>query len=343
MKRSDKRLAGLSTVRMYHEVFEQPGIFAKIWAGRESMAHLANKLSKASWVVFTAFGSSYNAALYGQLLFYRYLGIPSFAATPGFFISSRRKLKISNGLVIAISQSGEVQEVIEAVKHLKKTGLRTLAITNTQASPLARQCDEVLLLRAGPEKSVPATKTFTATLFTLQLLAAYWNAPGLLKKLGRTEELSRNVLKEEEKMFSLAEKLVMKSRGFVLSSEALKPVAAEGSLKLNECSYFMAEPFEWREFFHGPIALAEEETPALLLEEPGTEKTVADLSHLLRRRGVHSHIIRLPLAARVKTAELGVIPFSVSFQLLALGLGLLKGRNPDRPRSLHKVTQTPLG
>jgi len=331
----------LEKVQMYREISEEPEILAKIWSNRESIHHLSRKLSKVSWILLTAFGSSYNAALYGQVLFYRFLGIPSFVATPGFFLNRPKKFKMKNGLLIAISQSGKIREVLEVVDSLGKS-VRTLAVTNDLKSPLAHLSDEVLALGAGPEKSIPATKTFIATLYNLQLLVAYWKARFLLEGLSKTEEMSRRALGEKQEMKNLAKKVVMKSRGFILASEVLKPIASEGSLKLNECAYFMAEAFEWREFFHGPIALAQKDTPAFLLCEPGKEKAWNHLTNVLTKRGVYTYPLALPKFPFASKIQLAAIPFSILLQILALYLALLKGRNPDHPRSLEKITQTPV-
>lgn len=341
-KGEDKPRARLERTRMFREIYEQPEILEKIWNQRQSVASLAKKISGAASIVFTAFGSSYNAALYGQVLFYHYLGIPSLVATPGFFLRPERKLKIRHGLLVAISQSGKVREVIEAVSFLKKTGMRTLAVTNDRHSPLAHTCDEVLPLEAGPEKSVPATKTFTATIFHLQLLAGYWGARNLLRELGRTAEICTEVLRETEEIKELSKRLAKCSRGFILSPESLKPIACEGGLKLNECAYLMTESFDWREFFHGPIASAQRETTAIFLADPGDRKATSRVAGVLKTSDVRAYLLQLPERLQVAGANLAAIPYSVLLQVLALYLALLKGENPDHPRLLHKITQTPL-
>lgn len=326
--------------QMFREIEEQPEILSALWKRRESIKQLVQSFSKTSWIIFTAFGSSYNAALYGQVLFYRFLGIPSMVATPGFFLRSQKKPDLKNGLVVAISQSGKVREVIEASRILKRSGVRSLALTNDANSPLAHASDDRFVLGAGIERSVPATKTFTATLFSLQLIAAFWGAREMLKNLARTAELARQTIDQRGEMRRLARKLSGDSRGFIISPEALKPIACEGALKLNECANFMAEPFDWREFFHGPIALAERKTPAVFLADPGDPKASANFLGTLKKRGARAYSI--PSLKNRKDASVAAIPYAIQLQMLALELARLKGRNPDHPRALHKVTQTPL-
>jgi len=325
---------------MFQEISEQPEILEKIWGSRHQLKSLAAKIPARSndLIVFTAFGSSYNAALYGQLLLYRYLGVLSLVKPPGFFLNGDKKMKAAPSFVIAISQSGEVNDVIEAVVSLKRKGARTLGITNNPNSSLAKRCHDVIDLSAGKEKSVPATKTFTSTLFHLQLLIALRTGKKLLSSLGRVPDLSRQALAELESMKRLSHDLETRSRGFVLASESLRPIAVEGSLKLNECAYFMAEPFGWKEFFHGPIAMAGVDTPAIILEDPMSKTPSQKLVKMLKKINVPAFPLRLT-HKKIDDPELAAVPFTILLQLLALALAHAKGRNPDHPRYLHKITQ----
>ncbi len=341
--REASNLSSATKTQMFREILEQPENLERLWIGRNDFVRLAKKVSKSSMIYFTAFGSSYNAALYAQYLLYHFLGLPSVVATPTFFLNPRKKLREKAGLAIAISQSGKVHEVILAIQALRKAGLQTLAITNNANSDLAKNCHDVLPLQAGPEKSVPATKTFTATLFSLQLLVAHWGAKSMLRGLSQTPSLCQKILEGTHEMKLVASRLGTATRGFVLAPEALRPIALEGSLKLNECAYLMAEPFEWKEFFHGPVALAERETPALLLRQPDDLKSSFQVEKLLKKIGVRSLPIGLERFKEIKDSNMAAIPFTLLFQLIAHHLALLRGRNPDHPRHLQKVTQTPIG
>lgn len=330
------------SIRMFQEIREQPEILENIWTHRSGIGSIIPSFSNISLVLFIAFGSSYNAALFGQLLFYHYLGIPALVATPGFFMMPKSRARLKNALVIAISQSGEVEDVIQGVEHLKRIGGRTLAVTNNPDSRLARLCQEVLPLYAGPEKSVPATKTFTATLFTLQLLGAFWGAKGLLKSLPKVPDYSEDMLRESHRMETLSKKIFSASRGFILSSESLKPVSSEGSLKFNECAQIMLEPFEWREFFHGPISLADKETPILLLRGTKRFGLFADLERTVKKTRAPVYPVKLPVSFQSEDVGLSAIPYTIALQLLSFYAACRKGINPDRPRFLHKVTQAPV-
>lgn len=327
---------------MHQEISEQPLILDRIWNARNELARLARRFARYRRVFFTAFGSSYNAALHGQFLLYRYLGIPSLVATPGFFADAP-ELSSRDALLMAISQSGEVQEVIQAVKFLKKRGAHTVAVTNEPGSLLAKTCHEVLPLRAGPERSIPATKTFTATLYNLQILTAYWGRKARLFPLARGAERCAAALEAENAVKMLARKLREISSGFILAPDPLKAVAVEGALKLKECAYMMADAFEWREFFHGPVALAGKETPVLLLPDPASPSSTVRVRSRLQKFGVKA--FSLPSSGhslREREADDAAIPLTVQVQLLALHLAVLSGRNPDHPRHLSKVTETKL-
>jgi glucosamine--fructose-6-phosphate aminotransferase (isomerizing) len=327
-------------IKMLQEIKEQPEALLRVWQNRLQIQLLSKKLSNKKFVFFTAFGSSYHAGLYGQFLFSHCLGIPSMAFTPSFFLEKNQKLSYQRKLVVAISQSGEVKEVVEAAALLKKKGAFILAMTNNTNSKLARISDELLPLLAGPEKSVPATKTFTTTLFTLQLLTALWGAKSLLASLAKIPDISLYILQEEKKMEALAKQLAKPVRALILAPEPLRAIAQEGALKLKECTYMMAEAFEWHEFFHGPIALMEKETPALFLRDIKDPKTSTHLVKRLKEASRFTYDISTPTILQIRNPILAPIGYAILLQMLALHTALEKKINPDRPRRLHKVLRT---
>lgn len=327
---------------MLDEIREQPAILERAWNRRNEIAALAKEVSGARLVVLTAFGSSFHAALHGQALFMRLLGIPAITATPSFFLEHGKRLDLRNSLVIAISQSGKVEEVIAALRALKREGGKTIGITNDPDSRLAASCHFLLPLEAGKERSVPATKTFTATLYAIQILTACLaqkNKP-LLRALAQVPETAGAVLGREREMEKLARALRDRSRCLLLAPEALRPVAQEGGLKLKECAYVMADHFEWREFFHGPVALMERETPAILLRHPGDPEMSAQVESRVKKAGRFVYPVSVGESLPARDESLLPVGYAILFQLLAFHLALEKKINPDTPRRLHKVVRT---
>ena len=160
---------------MRHEIFEQPQVIARLLEREGPAIHaLARRWRKRPprLVVLAARGSSDNAALYARYLIEILLGIPVSLAAPSVRTLYAARLHLGGALVICLSQSGRSPDIVEFMRSAADGGARTIAITNDPRSPLARASDDVLLLHAGPERSVAATKTYTAQLTVLSLLVA---------------------------------------------------------------------------------------------------------------------------------------------------------------------------
>jgi glucosamine--fructose-6-phosphate aminotransferase (isomerizing) len=244
-----------------------------------------------------------------------------------------------------------VAAVLDAAKA---AGARTIAITNAERSRVARSADAVFALHAGPERSIAATKTHTATCVALAMLAsgcaeARGRAPLPLGGLADAVEEAVGLDGEARRLaraIGRARSLVLLGRGLVY------PTALEAALKVKELARIWAEPYSSADLAHGPIALLGPDTPAVIFSARGTvESDARDLARRLKARKVRILAITNDerLAAEVDGAVLlrsrpheavAAIAFVVVAQLLAAELARRRGLDPDRPAGLTKVTRT---
>lgn len=338
------------------EILEQAEVTrARIAEGSEAVRETAEVIAERgpAGFVIAARGTSDHAATYAKyLLEVRNRAVVSLAA-PSAFSLYRTPPDVSRFCVIGISQSGASVDICEVVEEARRQGALTIALTNNADSRLGRAADRVLPLGAGEERSVPASKTYTATLCLLAMLSeALTPDAAFAAGLGRVPESIELVLeaaRSEGVVARLAEQLdapclAVLGRGFHLAT------AQEIALKIMETSYALAEARSIADFQHGPLAIIEPGFPVLLLEAGGPA-----LSQMQELAGqVHE------LGARVVTLTdqagepdpltwalpLGLpepltpIPFAVAGQLLALAIARRRGLDPDQPRSLRKVTIT---
>ena len=347
---------------MREEILEQPSsIERSLKEGRAIVRNVARRINFArpNFVLIAARGSSDNAATYARYIFEAYTGLPVSLAAPSLFTLYHRQPDLRNAWVIGISQSGRSEDIVEVVREGRKQGALTLALTNDPTSALAEAAAEVLPFNAGPELSVAATKTYTAELALIALLAAeIADDNGLRMGLDRLPAAVSTALQLEDRLSELANQELYKNarhcltlgRGYNFST------ALELALKLKETSYFFAAPYSSADFLHGPFALAEESLPALLVGANGPAiPGLLELGQKLNERGVEliaigddQGLLKLPTSKdRAFALNLTGIPEALSpavcvvpGQLFALHLALARGHNPDKPRGLQKVTST---
>lgn len=339
------------------EIHDQPDTLRQfIEEEREQVAAVARKIRQAGvrYVVLAARGTSDNAALYARYLLESFCDLPVSLAAPSVYTLYRSPPDLKDALVIGVSQSGEGEDVIEVVAEGRRQGALTLALTNFAGSPLADEAEEVILLRAGEEKSVAATKTYTAQLYALAWLAAYLRGlddateaalcvvPGQVAQVLALEE----VIADRAERYRYADHFVVVGRGYNYAT------AFEIALKLKELTYIVAEPYSSADFRHGPIAMVEPGFPMMVVAPAGA--TQADLHTLLvdlAERQAELLVVsdeealleqaRLPLPLNVAVPEwLSPLLCVLPGQLLAYHLALAKDLDPDNPRTLQKVTIT---
>ena len=300
-------------------------------------------------MMLVARGTSDNAAYYAKYLFEVTLGVPASLASPSVFTLYESRMKLDDVLVIGISQSGESKDVLETVRRSRELGASTLSITNDEGSSLAEAAEFHFPLRAGEEKSVAATKTYTAELLLSYLLVAALNgekAPD--KDVTRLPEAAREVLGSGWKgtdRYRYAEHMVVTSRGYNLAT------AQEAALKLMETSYVVAESFSEADLKHGPIAMIGRDFPVGAVVPPGKGRPgMTSLVASLDDKGAEVAVISDDgaLAGGAKVGfpmpiscpeELSPVLYAIPPQMLAEELALLKGLDPDAPRGLSKVTE----
>jgi glucosamine--fructose-6-phosphate aminotransferase (isomerizing) len=298
-------------------------------------------------VVTCARGSSAHAATYGKHLIERTIGAPVAEAAPNIASVYGRQLKLKDQLFLAISQSGKSDDLIAMARSARAAGALTVAMLNVTDSPLARACDLVLPIGAGPELSVAASKTFVATVTALQRLVAAWTNDTALARAvdALPEQLAKAAALdwgEATRALGRAHSLVAIGRGPTLA------IAREASLKLKETCNLHAEAFSGAEFLHGPVALAAPTYPILMFTPtdaaaPGMRQLAAQLrakgTALLATEAGDGAPGRLP-ALPSAHPETDAVCLVQSFYTMLLGLAELLGADVDRPRHLQKVTRT---
>lgn len=338
------------------EIREQPGVLARlIESERENVRRIAAKFRRSDFTYLTmaARGTSDNAALYGKYLFGAMLRLPVALTAPSLFTMYHQPPDLSRSLVVAVSQSGESTDILAVVEEARRQGVPTLAITNIAGSALAKAADEVILLHAGEEVSVAATKTYTASLAAFAILGASWHGDdSRWDELARVPEMAAAALEEEPAAQALAGQMANLTDCAVIGRGFNYATAFEMALKLKELAYIRAEPYSSADFLHGPLALVDETFRAVEIAPSGAVyENLVEFTERIKREGARVIAISdrkefLKMAeAGLKLPEglpewLSPIVAIVPCQLLALHLTLAKGHAVDMPRSLSKVTRT---
>jgi len=303
-------------------------------------------------VLFIARGSSDNAAVYGQYLCSVRGGRLATLASPSVATAYGARLDLEGVLAVSVSQSGRTEEIVATQDWARTCGARTVAVTNGEGSPLAERADLALVTRAGEELAVPATKTFTTQLAALAVLGLALAGDDVGRLRVVPEALDR-ALGAAEAAEALAERLTYVERLAISARGYAYACARELALKLQEACYVTALGLSYADLEHGPIAVVDAATPALLLaasrDEPMLGPMTA-LAHRCRSEGAHVYGIggdaEFAAACSVALpdpglpAELAPLTLVVPGQLLTEALARAKGIDPDAPRALRKVTQT---
>jgi len=315
-------------------------------------------------IVLAARGTSDNAAQFGRYLLEVSTGIPVSLAAPSVFTLYKARLQLKDTVVVAISQSGESTDTNLVLERAKAAGAFTIGITNERDSTLAQLAEDAFLVRAGKEKSVAATKTYTGQLACFYLLAHALGAPIKAQDLQRIPEWTAAALKLEKQIRARAERYCFMRHAVCVGRGLNYANSFEFALKLMETCYVVAERFSSADLLHGPIAMLEQSFPAFLFCPSGaTWKPMCELISKLHSIQAETVVItdksnknavtlkdieQEPLTIPVSLAKKGPlpeelytpIPYVIPAQLFADSLAEVKHLDPDRPRTLNKVTQT---
>jgi glucosamine--fructose-6-phosphate aminotransferase (isomerizing) len=292
-------------------------------------------------------GSSDHAASYFASLTMSRLGVPVATLPMSVATLQQAPLQVRDQLALAFSQSGKSPDLVGTMEALRQAGALTVAAVNVSGSPLADACEFELPLVAGPELSVAATKSYIAMLSISAQLVAHWQKDAeLLAALKTLPEALRTAGKLDwstavEELRGI-ERMIVIGRGLGLA------IAQEAALKLKETSGIQAEAFSSAEVRHGPMELIDRDYPLLVFAPRGPEQAgLLQLARDMKARGARVLLAApadvpeatLPLATTAHAA-LDPIAAILSFYVMAAGLAAARGRNPDAPRHLNKVTET---
>ena len=354
---------------MLKEIFEQPKSIHDTMRGRllvdEGIIKMAGiwdhleRINKAERIIIIACGTSWHAGLIGEYLIEEFARIPVEVEYASEF-RYRNPIITNKDVVIAISQSGETADTMEAIKLAKERGAFVYGICNVVDSSIARVTNAGSYTHAGPEIGVASTKAFTAQLTILSLIALklgkhngnLGNAD-FMRLITELDTLAKKIEEVFESTHEITQKI---ARNFVNAANFLYlgrgynyPAALEGALKLKEISYIHAEGYPAAEMKHGPIALIDENMPIVIIapKKGHYDKIVSNVQEIKARKGkviavvnkgdvqvasMADYVIEIP-----ETSEcFSPIVASVPLQLLAYYIAVYRGANVDQPRNLAK-------
>ncbi|MFH8365657.1 SIS domain-containing protein [Streptomyces sp. NPDC018031] len=339
---------------MAGEMAEQPAVLRRILdQGAPAIRRTAERIAARNprFVLLTARGTSDNAALYAKYLLEVLLGKPCGLTSMSTTTAYGAEPDLTDVLVITVSQSGGSPDLVASTRAARAAGAITLAVTNNPDSPLAAVSEHHIDVLAGPEKALPATKTYTA-----ELLALYLFVEGMRGGDGsaaqalpdRAQEIldRRAEVRQLASRYRFAERMVLTSRGYGY------PTAKEAALKLMETSYIPALSYSGADLLHGPLAMVDNISPVIAIV-PGGRGGRALRPVLDRLRGRGADLVVIGPREEVDQASAGfALPTEgvaeevqpileiLPLQLLAYEVTIARGQDPDAPRALAKVTET---
>jgi glucosamine--fructose-6-phosphate aminotransferase (isomerizing) len=350
--------------KMLEEIRQQPAALERtLRAELRPIQRFKQRLEarRPRFILLAARGTSDNAAQFGRYLLEITTGIPVSMVAPSIFTLYRATVDLREVLVVAVSQSGESTDTNLVLERAREQGALTVGITNESRSALAHLAEHLFLVRAGREKSVAATKTYTGQLLILYLLAYALGARIRLEDLARLPEWTAAALELEPEIAECSQRYRFMTDTVVVGRGLNYANAFEFSLKLMETCYVMAERFSSADFLHGPIAMVEPSFPVFLFAPggvtwPSTRQMLDRLRQLKAEtliitdrgnreaRDCASRSISVPVKLGRRRAipeDLYTpIPYIIPAQIFAACLAEQKGLDADRPRTLTKVTRT---
>ena len=328
--------------------------------GTAHLGGISDQLSRiqdAHRIYITACGTSWHAGLMGKYLIEEYAGIPVHVEYASEF-RYRKPIINSKTVVIGISQSGETADTLAAIRKAKSFGALTVGICNVVGSSVARETDCGIYTHAGPEIGVASTKAFTSQVAVLFLLSLCFGRKNKLSALTGQKFAQalmnignqvKIILDNSESILEVAKSTVHNENFLYLGRGLNFPVALEGALKLKEISYIHAEGYPAAEMKHGPIALIDEKMPVVCLapHDDTFDKVLSNIQEVKARKGVIITVTDKRTKQLEKVSDYlidvpsthpKIFPMlaSISLQLLAYHLAVLRGCDIDQPRNLAK-------
>ena len=338
------------------ELCEQPAALARLLERQAAhVEEVANAFRRddVQYILIASRGSSSNAARYAQYLLGRAQRVPVMFATPSLYTIYEQPPRLDGAVVLGISQSGASPDVVSVLAEARRQGRPTVSITNALDSPIAKQSDAVLLLEAGEERSVAATKTYMNSLGAIALLFTAVDGSNAAR-----DELSRMpALLERQIALSFAtaprlEPYADATGATVVARGVNFGTAHEVALKIRELSGLVVEAYSPADLMHGPVAAIQPGWPVVAIAPTGpVQASVAEVLPALEERGARLLVISdaEPLLDRADTALplvpgvpewLSPLTAVIPGQTSALRIAQLRGLDLDRPVGLKKITLT---
>ena len=349
---------------MLKEIYEQPTVLQNTLFGRFAPNGMDIDLDLSldprsiDRVVITAAGTASYAGMVGQALIERLARVSATTIVSSEFRYGEPVVD-ERTLCVAVSQSGETIDTLEALREAKRRGAKTMAVLNVKGSSLSREVDDVLYIHAGPEIGVASTKAYTAMVAAFTLLSVWLGrgrgavpdeqARELVRGLRELPKLTERALTVRDDIVAMAELVKGATSALFLGRGVNVPTAHEGALKLKEISYIHAESYPTGEMKHGPIALIDDGLPVIAVATASSlyDKTVSNLQEVKARDGnliviasegdttIGTHadnVVYVPRVHELLSPIINVVPM----QLLAYEVAHRLGRDVDQPRNLAK-------
>ncbi len=352
---------------MLKEIMEQPESIMNSMRGRflyqygtarlGGLREVENRIASSKRIIISACGTSWHAGLVGEYMLEQFTGIPVEVEYASEF-RYRNPIVNHDDTMIFISQSGETADTLAAMIEAKRRGALVLGLVNGVGSSIARESDAGVYIHAGPEIGVASTKAFTSQLIVLALVTlligrkkhmSEQDGKRIIEEMEKIPAKVEEILKLNDKIEKIAEDFVDAKNFLYLGRGYNFPVALEGALKLKEISYIHAEGYPAAEMKHGPIALIDENMPAIFLAPKDSvyDKIISNIEEVKARKGkiiaiasvndntidsLVDYTIKIPDTIRMLMPILNVIPL----QLLSYHIAVKKGLDVDQPRNLAK-------
>ncbi|MCF8267602.1 MAG: glutamine--fructose-6-phosphate transaminase (isomerizing) [Ignavibacteriales bacterium] len=352
---------------MLKEIMEQPESVFNAMRGRllfeDGISKLGGlkgfeqKIADSERIIISACGTSWHAALVGEYMLEQFCEVPVEVDYASEFRYRNPIIKKTDTLIF-ISQSGETADTLAAMREAKRKGALVLGVCNVVGSSIARESQAGVYIHAGPEIGVASTKAFTAQLIVLALITlmvgrhkslSLVDGQNIIREIQSLPEKIKKILSLNSEIEKIAEKFKDAKNFLYLGRGYNFPVALEGALKLKEISYIHAEGYPAAEMKHGPIALIDENMPAVFIAPKDSvyDKVISNIEEVRARKGriiaiasendnkidsLVEYSIKIPDTIRMLMPILSVIPL----QMLAYHIAVKRGLNVDQPRNLAK-------
>ncbi len=342
------------TAAMRDELAQGPGIVAGLLEARDRQIREVARAIRGrpvDTVVIAARGTSDHAALYAKYVLGARNGLNVALAAPSLVTLYHAAPRVAGGVVLGISQSGQSPDVVAVLREGREQGALTVALTNDPASDLAEVADEVIELGAGPERAVPATKTYLAEIALIAMLSsALSDDHESRSELAALPSALQDAFGSEAEAERLAGEWATEERCVVLARGFHYATAREWALKLKEVAYVTAEPYSAADFQHGPMALVESGFTALAVATSGP--ALGSMAEVLRRLAAASaRLLVLSDRGELRALDDGLsvpslpewlspLAAIIPAQLFAYHLAIARGIDSNAPRNLAKVTLT---